>query len=1695
MIVDHSIKSVLVFRSHFRSSRSDLRSQVSNHRETLLQGTFRKQCSRAMTYDYVGLRKIIFAVCACVSVSLSWASYAFFAPFFQLHAAEFSLDTNDVGLVFSAFAFAQLLSSPFAQAVLMFSFACFDMVIAAFLIWSNTQNSRRHLQGNETGSNYYYFPVLFDCVPAYWEDMLKWLQEVVLLYHAMVFGDYGALFACGCLFINLHFRHCHCRPLCMCVNAYCFSAWGILGMLLGTTLAYLSPLLSKKKRRITSSADCEEWPALNASIEQVVQVRNECGDLHPRTFRDVDDSEELQLPLVEAGEVADRITCSRLSCDLFSTALLRGAKVVENVDKPLPRNMQKLLAQHLQCVQTNGDGACSLHSVFGALRKGMYGKGELYLSDARSFLRSTLTTDVQMFRLRLNDDEVYAQLQQTLWKELVKPCAWKAAGLADNERQAEILAEGETLWELVSADNALSSMCITWLRQQRALHGLYEDQKAVVVKAFGAVCLQSLGESFVRPLLASIGIFDGFHGEVAYHTNRHDGMKYVRGTQDVLFPLDGPASKYDALFDLRPQFDVLRKAVVESLGSTSLKFKIFHSKVIDTIESMREEVGAMDALVNFSECVLRLCNLSQPTDEAFPGFFEEMYPFYVEALQSNGYFLSDIELLAVCQCARVNVIILAQQAFSFRYIRHTVCDPQRGYVVTAVRSNERGKVRSHFERVVCDGDGQACVMQLRKLVDALERERCGFSQADAEAQSMRSYLLSLVVSACREKEVATSEELVGTVMSDSVRVDRRVEYETASVVKFVSENATRAAVNLAVDGLASEVHNEGSIVAVTAHVCASRQAQSSIARISSQCMKDLLNQAPHMSVAVLDEDVDAVDLSEPARGIETRETPCAFAKNASLGIEDLLNYSPYMTSIDEGAELQTEDLYKSAAREEASSRKIEAALLIFNVKVATSRERKPEADLLLDAAARVAEASLRKHVTLPADPSEYTFSLAACDSGMWMPPVSCAFQDCTWCVLPGTEAWRSNRDHCEHPWDVLLREHVLEQHGEIMLGLVNQGMAAFLPRDKLWDVYKAALSIQERRGVPIVGASVDRRVFEYTRRVYHDDNVRSLVCFACAQIKVDTGGKRSDVEFCTGRWLFSLPPGSLVKNFSMAEFTHRYRKGGSPLAHRSASSQGDVRTADFYDWTLKVHPQYVERLAMHIDGLDNKIRFSEVEMLRSEGFLCCPEDQCCKHSCVEEKMLCPDCAFPLCRTCRVTLHANQIIPQALINDNWYGYVDEWIFNMGITWMEKTVSTPYWTGITLFSVGTRGSGGEKERRQHLLQNASYASKRRTAFKGQLFSAPMDWSNVIEQLVQIDKKQTRIALPVSGSLLQARVAISITSGLVNLNKCLREATIRRDVVVQLIRMRRDSGHPDFQGIDMAGVEVRAREMASSNDPTIPEGLQDALEESSDEELDDFVDKAATPAERLWSEEQLIRDMNRMKPLYLMAQRDSDACKEVEASRKSAFAEVSELRIKTGSVLLDQFQSVYIPRVFSLTLPWCVGGPDFRGRPRFRRHFEDASIVTLDSFTSMMSRRVESQIKWDWDFNPGLWSLSFASKVNLGMSMSLNRCMRRATEAEVCTDHDIGKAAVRLLTLLEHGEYEQAGRRLKIRGDISKLAFAKGLRAQEDMLLRNYHFMAGRLAGTRQVRKRINHMVFSTRIILLSLSRSRHRDMVFV
>ena len=93
-------------------------------------------------------------------------------------------------------------------------------------------------------------------------------------------------------------------------------------------------------------------------------------------------------------------------------------------------------------------------------------------------------------------------------------------------------------------------------------------------------------------------------------------------------------------------------------------------------------------------------------------------------------------------------------------------------------------------------------------------------------------------------------------------------------------------------------------------------------------------------------------------------------------------------------------------------------------------------------------------------------------------------------------------------------------------------------------------------------------------------------------------------------------------------------------------------------------------------------------------------------------------------------------------------------------------------------------------------------------------------------------------------------------------------------------------------MQEVQRRSCELATSDEPAIPSGLVEFLsgEYEVAEEFFSGVDKAATFAERAFTTADLQRDQERTRPHTLVPQRDSDAKRDVLASRHGALSRFS-------------------------------------------------------------------------------------------------------------------------------------------------------------------------------------------------------------
>ena len=194
-------------------------------------------------------------------------------------------------------------------------------------------------------------------------------------------------------------------------------------------------------------------------------------------------------------------------------------------------------------------------------------------------------------------------------------------------------------------------------------------------------------------------------------------------------------------------------------------------------------------------------------------------------------------------------------------------------------------------------------------------------------------------------------------------------------------------------------------------------------------------------------------------------------------------------------------------------------------------EKDMQDQFLEDVAENLANACLRARPTLPAHPANALVSLTEAEVLGELPVVHCAFKDCSWHAYLSDmpvdrgehntpELEQQFRTDADHPFEQKLKRHILEIHFKEIVSN-SQGLPAdFSLREYAWDIYKAAISVLERRATPISGVFVDRRAFQTLGYVFNDERTRRSdgfpvsVLFKCPQPVSDhnTIPKSSNLE-------------------------------------------------------------------------------------------------------------------------------------------------------------------------------------------------------------------------------------------------------------------------------------------------------------------------------------------------------------------------------------------------------------------------------------------------------------------------------------------------------------------------------------------------------------------------------------------------------
>jgi len=430
---------------------------------------------------------------------------------------------------------------------------------------------------------------------------------------------------------------------------------------------------------------------------------------------------------------------------------------------------------------------------------------------------------------------------------------------------------------------------------------------------------------------------------------------------------------------------------------------------------------------------------------------------------------------------------------------------------------------------------------------------------------------------------------------------------------------------------------------------------------------------------------------------------------------------------------------------------------------------------------------------------------------------------------------------------------------------------------------------------------------------------------------------------------------------------------------------------------------------------------------------------------------------------------------ALANDNWYGYVQEIIARLDVRWIECACASLCWTTQIIYQL--------EEPYGHLMQESMQGSQSRIAARGNVFSFLMPYGDILRNLEKATNTATRVPLPHDGSVLAILLRVHIIGRSIDITQHLRDVHIRPDVVRQLLEELINRGFPGYDKYDIDEVRQRTKELYGDESKAafIPTEIVKEMQAASTTDRkrkrrDEPYDKNATPAEPPMPADSAFAAL---RPQEIVAERHSDAGRDVNASHAGALGRFGTLEVEMDSTMMHQWKADYLCATHPFTLALPVGGYDLKKEGRWRRPAE-AARVGLADLVRGLPRRVEGQFRRHWTCVPLLWNLFFRDRVHSNASLGLKTTPKVGGPQEV-EEEEAAVVAARCYQRLNEGYFKDAdGKRKPICGDTSKLLFATGTTAQERELLREMHFTTRSLPGTQEIRRQMGHVCFAARIV---------------
>jgi hypothetical protein len=187
-------------------------------------------------------------------------------------------------------------------------------------------------------------------------------------------------------------------------------------------------------------------------------------------------------------------------------------------------------------------------------------------------------------------------------------------------------------------------------------------------------------------------------------------------------------------------------------------------------------------------------------------------------------------------------------------------------------------------------------------------------------------------------------------------------------------------------------------------------------------------------------------------------------------------------------------------------------------------------------------------------------------------------------------------------------------------------------------------------------------------QVFREEQVQTYLCFICACKHIAHEGVDKFGEPCEKGTIAMRRLGVQLQHLLTESHTTAWQQNLSAKYYQERFGEATAMAPDLQGGSLEW-----KRKVRTTEGLE-------------ELLLCCPEDVTkssrCQHS---EDWVCEFCWIPLCNTCWFALRNQRKISKALANDNFIGYVNKFVIEHKVTWLEATIASPVFSGLVTYYI--------------------------------------------------------------------------------------------------------------------------------------------------------------------------------------------------------------------------------------------------------------------------------------------------------------------------------------------------------------------------------------------------------------------------